>query len=224
MNNRIPGTLFFLLMLTGTGLAAALDPMALTPEDFNAPSMKDGTRLTLDGMSLRVVNRSYLKGLEIEVAGQWRPHGSQLSFAGGKLLSESTYLEGTLNGPCRKYTVYDGKDVRETEGHYLDGKKHGRWKRYDKGILLQEMTYLDDQLHGIFTEFRTSGPLKGKTAYTRSYEKGKLEGETLIYSSNSGNLVQRILYHRNAVMRHIWYDETTGMVERESSFVSDTEL
>lgn len=211
-----------LILQLALGVCAATpDPMHLTLADFESASMKDGALLKIDRNTYKVVNSSYLKGLQIEHKGQWVSQGLHLELSGGKLISEITYDQGKRNGPYRKYTIYNGQDVIETMGNYADGKKSGDWKRYDKGILLQEMSYLNDVLQGLFTEYRTSGKLKGEIAYTRNYDRGKLQGETLIYSSNNGKLVQRILYHQNAVMKHLWYDENSGMVLRESSFESD---
>lgn len=218
MKHRFP---LVLALAVGFLLQAAEEPdkwMRLRFDDYEALKLKDGQKIQAGLNVYQVIMTSYHRGITKEMKSIPHRVGIHYELAGGKIISETTYGLGTREGPYKKYTLFNGKTVLETEGEYFRGKKWGKWKRYDRGLLLQEMTYEHGKLEGEFTEYRLHGDLAGKPARVKTYANGRLHGETRIYSSNTGNLIQRIFYRDGMVMRRIWYDENSGLKLRESSF------
>jgi len=146
---------------------------------------------------------SFTKGLK---SGEWSEYADN-----GQLLSIENYNnKGLLDGNYKKYhssgqiieeVVYknnlkegltskwnkDGHPLSEIE--YKKGKKDGVAKQYEQGVLIMEIHYKDDMLHGDFKEFYQNGQVKINTYY----ENDKVNGR-YTYFLSSGEKVRE--YHK----------------------------
>jgi antitoxin component YwqK of YwqJK toxin-antitoxin module len=84
-------------------------------------------------------------------------------FPDGRPLIFAVYGWGTLNGDWTEYDEFGRIAIKgryndglrdalwsfrklKIQGHYKDGKKHGRWKRYENGVVVARSRYRNDVL------------------------------------------------------------------------------
>ena len=83
------------------------------------------------------------QGGQIEVVAHYRDnnlHGKYAKYRFGRLLEESTYKNGKLDGVYNVYNVRDGK--LRTSAEYKDGVQHGFYRTYNAdGEVTTEYTY-----------------------------------------------------------------------------------
>jgi uncharacterized protein len=128
-----------------------------------------------------------------------------------KIISESYYINGKLNGTSIRY--WQNGDV-ETMSEYIDGKMHGVHKRWTKnGTLIEKVCYkmgmkndetkiwhpngqlksralyVDGSLHGVYQEWHDDGSIAKETTFVR----GKQDGKTFCWYAN-GALYQEYNY------------------------------
>ena len=74
------------------------------------------------------------------------------------------------DGNCKYQTIHMLKD---TDNQYLDGKKHGKHKRWhENGQLWEECNYVNGEEHGVYREWYENGQLM----YEYNWVNGKLHG------------------------------------------------
>lgn len=72
-----------------------------------------------------------------------------------------------------KYTYYH-RNLKIVEGHFLVGKKHGRWQRYyQDGSVSIDAFYLQDEKHGNWKYYYTNGNLQSSINFNRGIRIGK---------------------------------------------------
>ena len=68
----------------------------------------------------------------------------------GTLYKECNYIDGKLNGICKKYGYDDDENVEDycdsiyIECNYINDKKEGVYKEYRNGTLYNEWNYIND--------------------------------------------------------------------------------
>jgi antitoxin component YwqK of YwqJK toxin-antitoxin module len=122
------------------------------------------------------------KEVERQYEGEWKYYHENLP----DIMTIEHYKSGKLHG---KRTVYyrgsgvKGEENIAEESNYIDGKKHGKYKKYTlKGIVLEDSNYTNGQLDGpaVFKEPNGNLASKGnfkkgkKSGIWEFYEKGKL--------------------------------------------------
>ena len=92
------------------------------------------------------------------------------SYYGGYLSYQEEYHAGLKDGISYKY-FEDGTPSEEME--WKKGRKHGTWKLfYPSGALKMETVFLDDQIHGPFISYNTSGQTEIQGQYRNNLKMG----------------------------------------------------
>jgi len=106
--------------------------------------------------------------------GEWKFYHPD----GKALMSSEKYIKGKITG-LRKVFFPNGTTNEETA--FVNGIKEGPYKKYtEKGILLEDATYRNDQFHGEATYRDGQGNLVSKGRYT----DGKKTGIWKFYENN----------------------------------------
>lgn len=109
--------------------------------------------------------------------------------------------------PSETSIEYHENGMLESIGLLEGGKKQGTWKYYDeRGILLREIDYLNDQIHGQYKEYR-----KGYLVWHEQFEKNKREGPAQYYESACGTLTKEG-YHKENRQDSLWYHYNNCML------------
>jgi len=158
---------------------------------------------------------SLKKGTEIK-------HGKYESFyPSGKVMEESYYAEGELQGPRKvffengqidysenydkgqfqgEYLKYNEKGQLIQQGQYIDNAMSGLWKGwYETGELKEEVEFKNNNENGPFKEFHSNGKIKTEGNYKNGDNE---QGELLIYNEN-GKLAEK-MYCEYGVCASAW--------------------
>lgn len=117
-------------------------------------------------------------------------------YAGGKVKTEITIVDGKKNGPAKAYyesgelkregtyvndslegnvITYFINGQKETETNYIGGKKTGLYKEYyEDGQLKTEANLKDDNQDGLTKHYFETGKLKSEEYYKEGIEDGKM--------------------------------------------------
>jgi antitoxin component YwqK of YwqJK toxin-antitoxin module len=100
-------------------------------------------------------------------------------YSNGMKSSEGVFINKIKDG---KWLYYNSSGKLISEQHYKLGKKHGVFKLFSSkdGILLQEETWENNQLHGEHKEYYTTGDPRLKW----NYKYGKIDGPFESYYLN----------------------------------------
>ena len=163
-------------------------------------------------------NGNYLNGKRNGQGKEFYPNGN--------LLYEGDYMSGKRNngniylteGKTDKIIKGDGinKEFSENgdllEGEYKDGKKQGKWVKYDiNGEILIEGNYKNSKKNGIWIEF-----LPGRRKIIENYKDDIIDGQcSEFYEDNlikekfykNGNLYKSIKYANHETNRCIYDNE-----------------
>jgi len=127
----------------------------------------------------------------------------------GKLLEESTYENGMLEGKQKLYnknvlystsiyqkgkldglyqTFYEGGQIN-VEGEYVQDVMSGKWKRYyPSGDLMEVVNFENNEENGPFVEFYPNGNIKAEGSYLNGDNE---HGELFLYDIN-GILIKKM--------------------------------
>ncbi|MBI4817564.1 MAG: hypothetical protein HY791_14985 [Deltaproteobacteria bacterium] len=110
-----------------------------------------------------------------ELQGPW----SAKHDPGGEPAGDVTYVNGLREGPAT--TIWKNGRT-SSEGSYLAGEPHGRWKfQYASGQLFLDCGFVRGRLHGAYSEYWENGQLKAQGTYSN----GAMSGE-FMYWTESG--------------------------------------
>ncbi|MCE9553866.1 MAG: hypothetical protein K8T91_10900 [Planctomycetes bacterium] len=88
----------------------------------------------------------------------------------GPFVSQAEFSRGKLHG-C--WTIYDARQHKISEWHYLDGRRHGSWTSwYANGRKMQESHYLNNDLDGTVCDWTAAGQLTTKETYQAGCKLG----------------------------------------------------
>ena len=182
----------------------------------NGERSGQGKEFFLNGNLL--FNGNYLNGKRNGQGKEFYPNGN--------LLYEGDYMSGKRNngniylteGKTDKIIKGDGinKEFSENgnllEGEYKDGKKQGKWVKYDiNGEILIEGNYKNSKKNGIWIEF-----LPGRRKIIENYKDDIIDGQcSEFYEDNliiekfykNGNLYKSIKYANHETNRCIYDNE-----------------
>lgn len=110
----------------------------------------------------------------------------------GKLIRISQYVNDILHG----FTIEWNWDIDKLGcvAGYHNGKYHGTYREWDGDVLSIERQYVYGSPHGTWREWSSNGML----ASICTYNRGKLEGEYIVYYLNSTNIHIR-KYYRHGI-------------------------
>ncbi len=143
----------------------------------------------------------------------------------GSIFEESTYVQGQVHGLRVLYYEGDKKiQTIETYDHgimaglfeeyhrngqvaftgiYVDNAMDGIWKKYDEtGLLIEEVTFKDNEENGSFKEYHTNGQLAAEGGYLN----GDKEHGPLKMYNDKGELIKEMACE-NGVCRTIWIQD-----------------
>ena len=92
---------------------------------------------------------------------------------GKTTMIEEQYENGKLSGAYKLY--YKNTQLTKLT-HFKEGLEHGNCKQYsDSGVLIEDVNYINGQLHGPAVYFETNGQIKQKGAYEKDLRVGVWE-------------------------------------------------
>jgi antitoxin component YwqK of YwqJK toxin-antitoxin module len=134
------------------------------------------------------------------------------------------YKNGKREGHCIDYSK-TGRTI--SEGHYKEGKKHGRFVKYfskNPDIIEHESHYADNKLDGKLSDYllikdKTTGQMKVVPDSVCEYKNGKLHGTKHEYDKD--HCLSRTVQYKNGKIhgKVIRYFKGTDDVEYECEFV-----
>jgi len=80
-------------------------------------------------------------------------------------LLQCSYVKGILNGSYKEWYL---NEKIKLETVYVDGKKHGIYRRWRDNGQLSFETYVDDKEHGIHRDWYSNGQLSLETTYVNN--------------------------------------------------------
>lgn len=93
-------------------------------------------------------------------------------YANGVLRKDVKYINGKLNGPCKKY-FESGKLYEECS--YVNGNKDGPCKSYyDNGQLYEECSYVNGNMDGQYKRYWGNGQMMNECLYVNGKISGSL--------------------------------------------------
>lgn len=128
-------------------------------------------------------------------------------FNSGKLQSEGLYVNEKKHG---EWKFYNTDSIVIAEEVYVNGTPSGTWKTYyANGALLEEVAYENGEKHGSWKQYFYDGLLKTQG----TYKNGKLEGLASFYHPNgrvfiSGPYVNNL---KDGIWMHL---NDTGVAEK----------
>ena len=142
------------------------------------------------------------------------------SFYKGQKIWENRIRNGLSNGVYRKFE----KGVKIQEGRYIDDKKEGKWLEwYDNGEFYSEENYLNGKINGTLKRYYFNETL----ALEANYLNGKKNGDFVKYYDQE-HLPPHGPENRSSQGRYIndeeegywkyWY--INGVVKKEGSYVN----
>ncbi len=110
-------------------------------------------------------------------------------FPGGRLRAELIHQEKDNSVQA---TLFYRSGETIGEGHFVNQKKHGLWRYFNKrGDLIMKNYYHKGEKHGVWKKFFRSGELMEIT----TYHYGKKEGEWIQYYENGS--IRTSAYYKN---------------------------
>lgn len=188
----LPVWLIFLLASPLTAQKTRFSPFQLEARYFDDPKVKDGMTFVEEGITYRVINNAFNRGLKIidsKKTERW--HGVVFTYSGGKLTHKAIYQNGVLDGPYEFYYSKNGNVFIKRQ--YVNGLREGmEYEFYTEGGIKSEAPYANDLLHGEKKYYHApeKGQLQGPISITVPYEHGKAVGEAVQYD-RSGKVVAR---------------------------------
>jgi TonB family protein len=139
---------------------------------------------------------------------------------GGKEM-EGTYLSLDPEIKYGRFTYYDTKGLKISEGNYADNKKDGKWTFYFAGTdrVMKTNEYKNDHLDGVCI---LNDSLTGNRVNCRNYKEGLLDGKFTTYFVTTKKLRSTLEYRKgvmNGMVTH--YDSATGYRWGVGSVVDD---
>ncbi len=129
-----------------------------------------------------------------------KPNGYWKSFnTNGMIMSEGNRVNFLLEGVWK---FYDEQGKMKEEISYKEGKKHGRYRKYEQGILLSECFYDLERLDSISRWFYPTGQVKKSIPFVDDFEHGKgfdydVDGTILgMQTYRSGVMVKNLKMNR----------------------------
>ncbi len=96
---------------------------------------------------------------------------------GGYPAKIASYVNGKYNGP---YVEFDGFGQISLRASYKNNQLHGKVAKFTNGNLVQESTYKNGILDGVYKEYSRSGGIQKEI----NYKDGKLDGLFRYYDEN----------------------------------------
>lgn len=96
---------------------------------------------------------------------------------GGYPAKIASYVNGKYNGP---YVEFDGFGQISLRASYKNNQLHGNVAKFTNGNLVQESTYKNGILDGVYKEYSRSGGIQKEI----NYKEGKLDGPFRYYDEN----------------------------------------
>jgi antitoxin component YwqK of YwqJK toxin-antitoxin module len=124
----------------------------------------------LHGKSTTLYDNGQVDMVELYLFGQLHGLRERL-YINGEIAESSTYVLGRHHG--RHVLYVPDRSVME----YVHGIKHGLYRNYHDGVLVEEVTYRAGKKHGTYTKWTTDGVLHS----TRTYVMNKLHGDCIMY-------------------------------------------
>lgn len=100
-----------------------------------------------------------------------------------KIKVVTNYVSGVLNGP---YMEFNDRGQIEKKSTYLNDKVHGMYSEYKFGRPLKEFMYDEGVLNGVSKEYSDRGKLTKETAY----KNGKLHGTIRQFDEEGGIILE----------------------------------
>ena len=164
-------------------------------------SCKDAPPPAAGGIDLSGFQLNKVNGTDSEYAVQKANNGS--------LLAEGIVVNGIQSGMWITYFA-DNDNKIKTIANYVNGNMNGPYiELNNRGQIEKRITYLNNQIHGLYAEFKFGRPLKeflydngildgvskeyndrGKLVKETSYKQGKLHGNIIQYDEEGNILLQ----------------------------------
>lgn len=125
----------------------------------------------------------------------------------GALISEGMVTNGVQNGIWVTYFEGDENKMK-TIANYVNGSMNGPYMEMNnRGQLEKRITYLNNQIHGLYSEYKFGRPLK-----EYNYDSGILDGLSKEYNDR-GKLVKETNYKQGQLHGTIkQYDEGGALI------------
>lgn len=161
------------------------DPYNLSIEHFNKPEVKDKQTFTEEGITYKIINTDYQKGVKIvdpKTGEKW--HGIVYTLSSGKITEKATYKNGLRHGEYQSLNS-DGKIIFKRQ--YENGKIEGTdYQYHSNGWLYCKTEYVGGMKNGETKIYHSpeKGEEIGPVSSTSNYKDDKPVGETVGYYRN----------------------------------------
>jgi len=141
---------------------------------------------------------------QISSNGKWNEKGLDSIWTfynkNGNILLSISYERNLKNG---LYTVYDSTQAISFLGQYINDTLQGAFKRFKKGILIEEGLYKNGLINGKFKEFDENGDITSLSDFKNGVESDGIDINRTVDGKKSGlwqkfdkdgNLIQQEIY------------------------------
>lgn len=120
--------------------------------------------------------------------------GDVLQFnAKGQIIEKTPYKKGKKEGIYKEFRYEDDTQYISYTGKYIDGKKEGKWKHFNKNGTVERIAfYKNGKKEGVWKEYYDNGAIESEEEYAND----KKDGEWTKYYKN-GSLRSKEIYSNN---------------------------
>lgn len=129
--------------------------------------------------------------------------------SGGKLMEESSYVNGEKDGLS---SFYSNKGYKIAEYNYSKNSLQGLQKTfYPNNQVMSEQEFVDNLEHGNNTEYYENGVIKSKGSYT----KGEMTGQWEYFDENGNKSSSGVYKNDKKDGKWLYFNETGKVIKTE---------